>query len=45
MTVASIHELESINIHEILEHRHEIAIIWATGDVQCARPDLDCVQS
>ncbi len=45
MAKTFIRELDPIDIHELLEHRHEIAIIWATEDVQCVRPDLDINQS
>jgi hypothetical protein len=34
-----------INVHELLEQRREVAIIWCIEDVQELRPDLDDDQS
>ncbi len=38
-------ERKRIEIDELLERRHEVAIIWNVEDVQSIRPDLDDDQS
>ena len=40
MTKSTPSKTSEINIHEILEHRLQIAVIWSVEDVQEVRPDL-----
>ncbi len=41
MTQSLIHPLDDrIDIHAVLAHRRQVAIVWETGDVREVRPDL-----
>ena len=40
MAKSSKFDYSDIDVHELLKHRHQIAVIWSIEDVQGVRPDL-----
>jgi len=41
MTKSRKTDYSNIDVHELLEQRRQVAVIWGTEDVQNVRPDLN----
>ncbi|MCA9191122.1 MAG: hypothetical protein KDB03_05160 [Planctomycetales bacterium] len=44
-SICNLPSLTSVNVHELLAIRREIAIVWCIEDVQYVRPDLSDVEA